>query len=408
MQAADNAVAGTGFTVNLRQRRFFADPAVPPTDQLWLVPIVIKYGTDAGVREERILMTGERASVTLPGARWYHPNAGGRGFYRYALDDRSVHLLAGSVRELAPEERLMLVDNAWALTRAGKGNLSQLFQLLAGMRGETDRAVLDAISDPLSWLATHVLSQPAATGAQRVFERFVAAFFQPVLDELGWEIRLGESTEDREKRARALGFLGRIANMPEVRAGARQRIDGYLAGKIELDPDVASALAGVAAAQGDVDLYDRYVARMQAAEATDAQEEGRFRNALVAFEDAALVRRTADACFGDLIRTQDRGLMLSSVLGSRHSRAIAWPIVRDHWDADIAPLDPGLRHRIVNALGQLTPRELEGEAAAFLRAKETPDSVEVTAQSLERLRLGADTAERLAAELDAALARVGP
>src|SRR5205823_13457913 len=139
-----------------------------------------------------------------------------------------------------------------------------------------------------------------------------------------------------------------------------------------------------------------YVARMQAAEATDAQEEGRFRNALVAFEDPALVRRTADACFSDLIRTQDRGLMLFSLLGSRHSRAITWPVVRDHWDADIAPLDPGLRHRIINAIGQLTPRELEGEAVAFLRAKETPDSVEVTAQSLERLRLGADTAERLA------------
>jgi hypothetical protein len=41
-----------------------------------------------------------------------YPNAGGRGFYRYAMDDAAVSALAAHVKELEPEERLMLVDNA--------------------------------------------------------------------------------------------------------------------------------------------------------------------------------------------------------------------------------------------------------------------------------------------------------
>ena len=71
-----------------------------------------------------------------------------------------------------------------------------------------------------------------------------------------------------------------------------------------LDPDIASALAGIAAASGDESLYDRYVARMREAEATDAQEEARFRNALPAFEDAKLVQRTADAAFDGTFRSR--------------------------------------------------------------------------------------------------------
>jgi puromycin-sensitive aminopeptidase len=392
-----------GLRVQLRQRRFFADPSAPPTDQRWLVPVVIKYGTTEGVREERLLLDAETATATLPGAQWYYPNAGGRGFYRYSLDDGSVRLLAQlGMSQLAPEERLMLVDNYWALVHAGRASLRQLFELLSGLRGEQDRAVLDSIADALAWLSTHAVSN----ASRPAFQGFVSTFFAPILDQLGWDVRAGESTEDREKRARALSILGRVAQDPAVIDGAKNRIDDYLAGNTQLDPDIASALAGVAAGPGDEALYQRYLARMRANESTDAQEEARFRNALTAFEDARLVERTANACFDGVFRLQDRGLMLSSLMGGRHSRAIAWPILRDRWDTHIAPLDPGLKHRVIGGLGQLTPRDLEREATAFLQEKQAPDSAEITAQTLERLRLNAAAAERLAGELDEALAVV--
>jgi puromycin-sensitive aminopeptidase len=395
---------GADLRVELRQERFFADPSAQRTDQRWLVPVVIKYGTADGVREERLLMEGETETVTLPGAQWYYPNAGGRGFYRYSLDDASIRMLSQSgLRQLGPEERLMLVDNYWALVYAGRASLRQLVELLAGLRGEQDRAVLDSIADALAWLSTHAVRDEH----RPAFERLVASFFAPILESLGWEVKPGESTDDREKRARAMAILGRIARIPGVMEEARGRVQAYLDGAAQLDPDIASALAGIAAASGDEALYERYLARMRQSEATDAQEEARFRNGLPAFEDPALVRRTANASFDGTFRLQDRGLMLSSLLGSRHARTIAWPILRDHWDADVAPLDPGLKHRIIGGLGQLTPRELEREATVFLQEKQSADSAEITAQTLERLRLNAATAERLAGELGEALAVVG-
>ncbi len=388
-----------GLEVELRQQRFFADPAVQPTDQRWLVPIVIKYGTAQGVKEERLLMDGERATVKLPGAHWYHPNAGARGFYRYALDDRSLQLLAGAVRELDAGERLMLIDNQWALTRAGKADLSQLFALLNGLRGEEDRAVLEAIAGPIGWLSTH-----AVEDAQRpAFQAFVREFFAPRFEQLGWDAKPGESSEDRELRSTLIAVLGRVAAVPEVQREARRRVEAYLGGGPRLDPDVAGAAVRVAATNGDAALYERYVARMKEAATSDAQEEGRFRDGLTAFEDPAIVRRVSEGVFEGLIRTQDLGLMLSSLLGGRHSRRITWPIVRDRWDAEIAPLEALLKSRVVTGIAQLTPRDLAPEADAFLQAKVTPDTSEVTAQARERLRLDSASAARLSDQLEGAL-----
>jgi aminopeptidase N len=349
-------------------------------------------------------MDGAAATMDLPAATWYYPNAGGRGFYRYSLDDASLTALArDGLRHLVPEERLMLVDNYWALAFAGRTSLRQVLELLAGLRGEEDRAVLDAVGDTFAWLSTHVVSDADRSG----FERLVASFFEPVLASLGWDVRPDESAEDREKRARALGLLGRVARVGAVRAEARRRIEAHLDGTATLDPDIASALVGVAAADGDEALYDRYTARMKESETTDAQEEARFRGGLAAFEDPRLAGRTADACFTGVFRTQDRGLMLSALLGSRAGRAIAWPVLRDHWDPDVASLDPGLKHRIIGAIGQLTPPDLEREASAFLAAKRSPDSEEITAQTLERLRLNAAAARRMSAEVGAALTAIG-
>src|SRR5438445_5011412 len=68
---------GDDLALTLSQTRYFSDAGAKPTAQRWPVPLVIR--TDAG--EKRILLSDARATVGLPGARWYYPNAGGRGFY---------------------------------------------------------------------------------------------------------------------------------------------------------------------------------------------------------------------------------------------------------------------------------------------------------------------------------------
>src|SRR5205823_1465525 len=102
-----------------------------------------------------------------------------------------------------------------------------------------------------------------------------------------------------------------------------------------------------AAVDGDMALYDRYVLRMKQSERADTQEEGRFRNGLAQFRDPTVARRFADELFTDLIREQDRSLMLTLTLGQPHSRIEGWRAVKANWDGKIATQDPGGKHRAI-------------------------------------------------------------
>src|SRR5437879_8986940 len=99
-------------------------------------------------------------------------------------------------------------------------------------------------------------------------------------------------------------MLGLYARADDVRAEAQRLVRAHLANEERLHPDVAGTVVAVAATIGDDRLWERYVTRMQQAQATDAQEETRFRQGLVFFEDQQLARRTAAAILSPLVRVQ--------------------------------------------------------------------------------------------------------
>jgi puromycin-sensitive aminopeptidase len=391
-----------GIDLDLSQTRYFSDGEARPTDQHWPVPIVIKYGTPSGVHEQRYVLTGERGTVRLSGAQWFFPNGGGRGFYRFRfVDAADAELLDAAVKHLAPEERLSLVDDLWALTRHGKAPLATFMRTLEALRGEEDRAVLSSIADALTWIGNYAVRD----ATERPFARLVDDLYRPILAVAGWTSREGDDTDTREKRTRAIGMLGLHARAPDVREEALRRVRDHLDGRERLHPDVAGSTIAVGATIGDGTLWERYLARMTQAQASDAQEEARFRQALIAFEDPTLSRRTAETIFSPRIRVQDRGLMLIPMMQNRRTRQSAWAVLRERWDTDVAVDDmaPLLKQGYVTAVSQLTQRGLAEEATAFLSVKRTPDIQETVAQSIERLRINTAAAERLADELEDAL-----
>lgn len=392
--------ANGGLELTLEQSRYYSDRHAPPSSQLWPVPLVLRYGTAGGVREERYLLRERSATIRLDGATWVYPNAGGRGFYRWQLDESGERLLDGATTQLGAEERLSLVDDQWALTRTGRATLAQFLRRLDTLAGEDDRAVIAAISDALSWLSSYAVRPQTETA----FARFVDAFYRPIFDTVGWRPRDGEDPDTREKRGRVIGMLGYHARAEDIRRGARDRALRHLDGVEPLHPDSAGVILGVAATEGDDALWDRYVQRMRAAQSTDAQEEARFRQALVSFEEPRVVERTADAIFSPLIRTQDRGLMTIPLLAGRRTRDAGWASIRAHWDTDIATAEPLLKQRFVTAVSQLALPQYRDEVIAFLESKRTSDIAEVVKQSIERLRINTESGERLARELEDALA----
>ena len=389
--------------VTFRQKRFFADPDLPVGDQRWAIPLVITVGTAKGTREVRTLLDGTEMTVRLDGATWYFPNAGGIGFYRYDLDADSLARVARGIKELSPVERLALVNDQWALTVTRKAGVGAYLGLVEALRGETDQYVLGAISGALGWLSANAVEETARPR----FERFVDRFFRPRLEVLGWDLRVGESSDDREERTATLGLLGRIARAPDVRTEARRRIDAHLTETAVLAPDALAALIPVAATDGELALWERYDARRRAKEAGDAQDEARFRGALCDFRDPAIAERTARLIFSTAIRAQDRGLMFARLFATVQARAVGWAVLREQWDEFVAGAEPGIKQNFMGAMSQLTDADLAPQAIALLRAKVTPEMREMTEQTIERIRLSSATALRVRGDLAAAFDRIG-
>ena len=392
---------GDGLELELTQTRYFSDKDATPTGQVWPVPLVIKYATAAGKKDRRVLLKTERTTVELPGARWFYPNSGGRGFYRFRLAGVSSERLDEGIRQLGAEERLNLIENLWALTRHGKTSLASFLRRVETLRGEEDRAVLAAIADAITWISNYAV-RPRTEPA---LGRLVEEIYRPILSSTGWDPKADEDSDTREKRTRAIGMLGFHARAADVRDEAARRVRAHLDGTARLHPDVAGTIIAVAATIGDDRLWERYLARMKEAAASDAQEEARFRQGLLFFEDPRLIERTAETIFTPTIRTMERGLMLIPMMQNRRSREIAWRVLRDKWDAEVASaeLPPLLKQAFPNAVSQLAQPDLAGEAIRFLEAKRTPDIAETVAQSIERLRVNSAAAARLADELEDAL-----
>jgi puromycin-sensitive aminopeptidase len=390
---------GTGAALRVRQERFFADPAVADDGTRWPIPVVIKYGTANGVREERVLIDGSDTTVALPGAEWFYPNGDGAGFYRFALDDQALARLVPVVQSaLTAPERLALVGNQWALVKAGRVAIDQFFAMLDGFRAETDRAVLAAITERLYWMSTHLVED----AARPAFERFVDGFFRPHLEALGWQARTAETADDRLRRATAIGALGELAGAGDVAAEAQLRLAAYLEDPRSIDPNLASVVVGIAARSGDAALYERYIERKRAA-ASDPEDEQRFLFGLTAFERPDLVQRTLGLTVSDEVRPQDRAHLFARLLGARPSRLTAWEFVRDHWDEITQRLDPMLQQNIVRALAQLTPEPAASEVGAFLPPRSTDETRETVSQTIEQLAIDAGVVQRLTPATTAAL-----
>ncbi len=392
---------GTGLRIELRQERFFADPAAAAgaPDQLWPVPLVIKYGAGANAETRSVLLDGREAQVELGDADWFFPNAEGAGFYRFSLDDGSLAALGGRMQQvLAPHERLLLANNQWALLKAGHVSIEQFLQLLDAYGDDEDRAVVSTITEQLGWLWTHV----ADAASEAPFAALVTEAFGKRLEAIGWDAAPDESADERMKRAAILGALGRIARLDGVRGEARTRLETYFADPSTLDPNIVGAVAGIAAIDGDPGLFDRYLDRKRRA-TSDPEEEQRFLMALGGFERMELVERALALALSDEVRPQDRPFLLATLLGQKRARRAAWQFVRDRWDELSASMDPMLMQNLVRATGQLTDPTLADEVSAFLADKTTPQSEETTAQVREQLRIDAATVQRLRPRLTTAL-----
>jgi puromycin-sensitive aminopeptidase len=359
--------------VSIAQSRFVGAPdAKTPPPQHWTLPVCVKTGSGAPTCS---LVTEASQTVRAAGCGAAMVNADGHGYYFTEYEPAAVIALSRRDPPLTAPERISLLGDEWRIVRAGRHDIGTYLDLAAAFASDPTPAVASEIASRVAFIRTAI----ADPDQRPRFDAWVRKVFRPALDRIGIEPKPGDSDDVNSLRGTLLQLL---SDDPEVQQRARALALRYLDDPSSVPPTLASAVLQVAAAGGDAALYDRYVAKMKASMATP-EEYYRFFNALAAFVDPALRKRTLAFALGDA-RSQDTPLLLGQLLNA--DTDLAWTFVKDNWPVLTAKVGTfqGVPY-IVNSLGGGCSAASIAELKKFFADHPVPEAARALQQATERI-----------------------
>ena len=182
------------------------------------------------------------ADAAHPGAcaPWVFANAGAHGYYRTAYPPGRA-ARAGAARRRRDSQRrsgCRLLDDEWALVRAGRHSAGEYLTLAAGYGRERASGVLEEVARRLA-----SIGEDLTTAATRTrFEGFSRSLLRPLLDEIGFAAAPADTEDRRALRAALIEALGTIGERRRRRRQVARGARRALAGRAPLDPTVAGAI----------------------------------------------------------------------------------------------------------------------------------------------------------------------
>jgi aminopeptidase N len=303
------------------------------------------------------------------------------------------------VESLDAAERIALLDDEWALVRAGRHDVGSFLDLASGFGAERNPEVMNTLAGTLG-----LIDRALTTEATRpAFRAWLGKLWKPALDDIGWTPHQGESADVSSLRATLVTTLGRIGRDPGVLARARELAAEELAKPGTIQPELVGVVVDLAALAGDRALYDAYLERSRAA--ADPEEKYRYLNALTRFTDPALARRTMDLILSPEVRNQDAKIFIAAMLGNVETQRLAWELLQARWDEIQKKTGEFVGNTVIVAgLSAFCDARTAGEVKQFFSTHKVPDAERTLQQSLERVnscaQLSASQSSKLAAWLN--------
>jgi aminopeptidase N len=372
--------SGSSTTVNLEQRRYFIDREKfqEPNDQLWQVPLCMKSSTGTKKCE---LLTKRQETFTLPGcATWVEANAGATGYYRTGYQPNAVRALASDAEsKLTPAERIALQTDIWASIRTGREPVGDYLAFAQGLGSDRNRAVLDDVLGRLNYIGRYLVTE----GDRDSFRVWLGQYLKPILKDVGWEPKPGESDEQRTLRSRLFNALGYDARDSEVLAEARKLADKALNDPSSVDRQMAGGAMALAALNGGEDFYDRLMTAMK--NPKSPEEYYMYLFTLPQFNDPKLQQRTLDYAISPDVRSQDALGLISSVMSTPWGEKAGWDFVLAHWDAVQKAGGPFASAQVVGTTSSFCDAHMRDQVVDFFAAHKVEAAERTYRQSIERI-----------------------
>lgn len=375
-----------GVTLTLSQNKFTADGSKPSENYLWMIPISISTSKNPSKEVVSTVLKTQTAEVVVPDVKpseWIKINPGTIGFYRtqYTPEMLEKFIPAIQNKTLPPLDRLGLLDDLFAMVKAGHTSTVEVLKLLKAFEDETDYNVWSSIGNILGRVG-QVLGN---TECEKDYHKYQKQLLRKVYKRLGWNQKPDETHLDTLLRGLVLGRLAWLDDEDTIKE-AKERFVTHVKSDQILPADLRSACYKTVLRAGGKEEYDTL---LQLYRSTDLHEEkDRISRSLGAARDPELLKKVLDFAMSDEVRSQDTVFVIISVALTHVGRELAWQFFKDNWSKIVERFSGYLLTRLVKYLTEnFASEKMSTEVETFFREHKSPGTERTVQQAVETIQL---------------------
>ncbi|NNF49448.1 MAG: M1 family metallopeptidase, partial [Woeseiaceae bacterium] len=268
-------------------------------NQLWQIPMNVKYKVDDKVRQTYLLLEGRNGTLDVPSdADWIFPDAGGNGYYRWRTSDRHFGNLVDDIDALSGREKIALLDNTEALLNAGSLSLVEYLRVIDRLLQDPHPLVFLPALEKIKSIANEFVTPDNRAAFAAFVNRSLSARYR----EVGMRGHADDSEAVVQMRPRLMRMLGEFGSDETLIDEAADLANAYLESPGAVEPLMALEAMRIAALYDDGSLYEDYIRAYLAS--TSAKQRSTILSA-VYFDDPGVVVRHLEFSLSDDVQAGD-------------------------------------------------------------------------------------------------------
>jgi aminopeptidase N len=353
--------------ISLKQKRYLSTGDVKPEDDstTWWVPLGLE-GKSGATAVTPIALTKKEDIILEVSDSFYKLNKDNAGFFRVNLPPARLAKLGLQTDRLSISDKIGLIGDAGALALSGEASTPGLLAFLEGFQPETNFLVWSRILGSLGTVKSVFSEDEVISNA---LKRFTLKLITPAVDNIGWESSQEEDFLTSQLRPALLLSAG-INGHAGVIAEAKRQFDLYTTGKGQIDPNLRSAIFGIAIREGGKAEYEALKKEWHTTTGVDGREVAL--RALGRIRDPELLPDLLIFLFND-VATQDMHTGAVVLAANSTTRRGLWEYIQENFDPikdklgkNMVVLDPFIRQSLI----KFNDRESEKEIAKFFEGKD--------------------------------------
>ncbi|KIL68636.1 hypothetical protein M378DRAFT_71638 [Amanita muscaria Koide BX008] len=387
----------------IRQDRFLETGLAEGSDNevIWNVPLgLLTIDDKGGVKTDKNVVLKDRTmSIPLDTGKPFKLNAGTNGVYRVLYTPERLEKIAEeAAKQSSPfslNDRLGLVHDAMALSKAGLAKLSSAMTLVDKLKHEKEYLVWSGISENVSALVSVWWEHPDIVERMNVFRRIL---FVPLVNQLGYEYEEKESPDTTSLRTCAIteaalaGDPGQAAkylniHLHRVIQELRERFNHYMktGDDSRIPADLQKIIFKTAVKYGGVQEYEE-MQKIHDKPKTPTAKLASI-SAMGASEDPELIERTFKF-IASKSRDQDAMSFFRGLESNFKARRALARFFKDEYDTLYKRFESNfmLTYLVSLSFGGLSTRKDHDEVADFFKDKDTSKYSLTLAQTLDSIQ----------------------